>query len=70
MKHVILASTSMNPPGMPAALVEKALQGVKDFHVQIEVGLWVFRTQECYSAVHELETSAGQTRGSFSLRSA
>src|SRR2546426_1135178 len=56
MKHVILA-VHFDESTWDACrpLVEKALQGVKDFHVQIEVGLWVFRTQECYSVVHELE---------------
>jgi hypothetical protein len=56
MKHIILtvpldASTwdSCRP------FVERALAQVKDFHAEIDIGLWVFRTQECYSVVHELE---------------
>ena len=56
MRHIILtapfdASTweSCRP------FVERALAQVKDFHAEIDIGLWVFRTQECYSVVHELE---------------
>jgi hypothetical protein len=56
MKHIIIAVSrdaltweSCRP------FVEKLLAQVKDFHAQIDVGLWVFRTQECYSVVHELE---------------
>jgi hypothetical protein len=56
MKHIILA-VSPDPLTWESCrpFVEKLLAQVKEFYAQIEVGLWVFRTQECYSVVHELE---------------
>src|SRR5262245_61516738 len=56
MKHIVIAVAmdafvweSCRP------FVEKLLAQVVDFYAEVDAGLWVFRTQECYSVVHELE---------------